>query len=170
MLDLNYEDRPYEAIRMQIETTEKLIKVNNRQYKSMNGVLYSKDGTTLLYVPPMGILQTQFVVPTSVRKIGFHAFVNGGALDVICLNTIEEIVTGAFMDSKIRTLDLWNTTINYPCWNMPKLQTVIFSHTVKNINEGILFNCPNVKTIVVAEDAVISGSKLQKLQIRRRKT
>ena len=46
---------------------------NNKNYKSIDGVLYSKDGTTLIQYP-IGKKDTSFIIPDSVTSIGDWAF------------------------------------------------------------------------------------------------
>ncbi len=50
-----------------------LVSGSNKAYKSENGVLYSRDGTTLVYCPPKNT-QSTFDVPNGVTRIGDYAF------------------------------------------------------------------------------------------------
>ena len=55
---------------------------NNNSYKSVDGILYTKDGTTLIQYP-IGKKDTSFVIPDSVTSIGECAFLNCDGLTSI---------------------------------------------------------------------------------------
>lgn len=69
---------------------------NNPAYKSVDGVLYSKDGTEL-YQYPVGRTETTFTVPDGVKVIMGSAFSSNKALtEVVLPDGIEEINEYAF--------------------------------------------------------------------------
>ena len=61
----------------------------NTKYSSVDGVLFNKDKTELIYYP-LGKTETSYTVPDSVTKIGEGAFINCTALTSV---TIGEDVT-----------------------------------------------------------------------------
>lgn len=168
MLNLNEENRSFEAIRAEIEKNKASIIVNNASYRSVNGILYSSDLSTLLYVPPMNIFIESFVVPAFVKKINFHSFCQCSLIEIICQNTIQTIVPGAFMDSDVVVLNLWDTNVEYSCWKMPKLKKVIFSKNAQKINAGMLYCCPKLSEIVVSNETIIQPELEKKYNITRR--
>ncbi|MBR2585415.1 MAG: leucine-rich repeat domain-containing protein [Thermoguttaceae bacterium] len=69
---------------------------NNLSYNSIDGVLYSKDGTELILFPP-GSKKNTFQVPNSVTSIGEWAF--SGCIHLIKLtipDSVSSIENGAF--------------------------------------------------------------------------
>lgn len=68
----------------------------NLTYSSIDGVLYSKDGKTLLMYP-RGKANTEFTVPDEVTVIGEYAFKECGALESVTLgNNVNTIGKNAF--------------------------------------------------------------------------
>lgn len=72
--------------------TEIVVSVDNTQYSSSEGVLLSKDTTSLLYYPS-GKAQTEYTTPTSVTTIGPSAFYLHSNLQTV--NLTENV---AFVD------------------------------------------------------------------------
>ena len=71
---------------------------SNPNYKSIDGVLYTKDGATLLLYPP-GKKNTSFTIPNSVTSIGEQAFYNCTSLASITIpNSVTSIENHAFSD------------------------------------------------------------------------
>lgn len=71
---------------------------SNKNFKSDDGVLYSRDGTTLVYCPPKNT-QSTFTVPAGVKKIGDYAFYNHADEGISGVNFpdgLEEIGNRAF--------------------------------------------------------------------------
>ena len=70
---------------------------NNQSYKSIDGNLYTKDGTTLIQYA-IGKTATSFVIPDSVTSIGNGAFYNCSSLmSVTILNSVTSIGSSAFV-------------------------------------------------------------------------
>ena len=70
----------------------------NANYKSTNGILYSKDGTTLIQYP-IGKKDTSFTIPDSVTTIGDYAFYNCESLtSVVIPDSVTTIGSFAFFD------------------------------------------------------------------------
>ena len=69
---------------------------NNPTYRSIDGVLYSKDGTELLCFPPASEKNT-FQIPDTVRSIGKEAFSGCRSLtDLTIPNSVTSIGYAAF--------------------------------------------------------------------------
>ena len=63
--------------------TEIIVDPNNSQFESLDGVLYSKDGTTLICYPA-GKTATQFTIPNSVTNVDNTAFDGLSSLTIYC--------------------------------------------------------------------------------------
>ena len=69
---------------------------NNQKYKSENGVLYSKDGKTLICYPPCKT-DTSFIVPYTIKILGDWAFEGCSSLTSITIpNNVKNIGYGSF--------------------------------------------------------------------------
>ena len=72
---------------------------NNQNYKSIDGVLYSKDGSTLICFPLAKGVST-FTIPSTVKVIGESAFAQSLYLKKIVIpNSVIRIEKEAFVDS-----------------------------------------------------------------------
>ena len=74
----------------------------NKNYVSVDGVLFSKDGKTLVHFPYKKSAST-YIVPSEVTTIGANAFSNTTKLDRVVLpETISSIEKAAFSGSSIK--------------------------------------------------------------------
>ena len=104
---------------------------NNTAYKSIDGVLYSKDGTTLICYPA-GKQNASFTIPSSVTSIGWSAFYNCTSLTSVTIgNSVTSIGRYAFSGCTSLTIyceateqpNGWNTD-----WNSSSCP-VVWGHT-----------------------------------------
>lgn len=101
---------------------------NNTAFKSIDGNLYSKDGTTLIQYA-IGKTDTEFTVPDSVTSIGGSALFNCWRLiSVIISDGVTNIVGSAFM-------------------YCTSLTSVTIPASVTSIGYGIFYGCKKLTTI-----------------------
>lgn len=67
---------------------------NNKNYKSIDGVLYTKDGTELIYCPAGKT--GELVIPEGVNKVKSYAFADSSLSQIIVMNDNIEIEPYAF--------------------------------------------------------------------------
>ncbi len=80
----------------------------NKQFKSINNILFSNDGTILLKYPSHKP-DNHYIVPEGVKQIANAAFQDCSELQEISLpNSLEEIGDNAFMNSQIRSVTVPN--------------------------------------------------------------
>lgn len=104
------------------------IHLANKNYTSFNGVLYTKDGKTLIKYPA-GKADTTFVMPSDITKIGENAFFLCENLHHINLSSmLEEIEERAFC-------------------SCTALQTLTFPKETKKICKEAFRNCSSLKEI-----------------------
>lgn len=102
----------------------------NPVYKSVDGVLYSKDGKTLL-IYPQSKSEEEFVVPDGVTKIGNSSFCQAIYLKSIVFSEgVTDIGSGAFSS----------------CHSLCNVQ---FSNSVKTIRAEAFARCPYLEKIVI---------------------
>ncbi|MBR5757897.1 MAG: leucine-rich repeat protein [Thermoguttaceae bacterium] len=105
----------------------------NARYRSIDGVLFSKDGKTLVKYPE-GIKNDVYVVPESVETIERHAFYHCVSLTSVVLpQSLKTIVAGAFAE----------------CF---ALESFDVPENVTKIGRRAFFLCSELKAINVSEN------------------
>ncbi|MBQ3277561.1 MAG: leucine-rich repeat protein [Clostridia bacterium] len=95
------EDGAFEGIR---DLQEIQIDPDNTVYSTINGVLYTADGQTLLYYPVSG--RQTMTIPASATRIGRRAFA-GSAIGKVYLHSgVESIGEEAFSASELRAISI----------------------------------------------------------------
>ena len=106
---------------------------NNEKYMSVDGVLYSKDGTTLIRYP-QGKKDSSFTVPDGVTTIGSYAFSDNPYIEnVILPDSVTSIKSIAFGD----------------CNNLTRINIPSF---VTEIGIGAFCNCEDLTVYCEAKD------------------
>lgn len=83
-----------------------ILDIENETYSEQNGVLYSKDGKTLVAMPGM-YEDSKFYVPEGVEVIGEYAFEGARNIkEVIISSTVKTIGRNAFLNTAIENLKL----------------------------------------------------------------
>ena len=103
---------------------------NNQNYKSVDGVLYSKDGTVLIKYPA-GKNTEEFEVPYGVETIEGNAFYDARNLDEITISDSVTDISEAFVF----------------CYN---LETVNIGAGVTSVTGKDFSECSNITTITVS--------------------
>ncbi|MCQ2538273.1 MAG: leucine-rich repeat domain-containing protein [Lachnospiraceae bacterium] len=87
-------------------TREITVSPNNETYKSIDGIVYSKDGQQLICCPPSKAGKVE--IPEGTKKVGFHAFSRCGFVTEISLpSSLTELCNKAFYDcSQVSELSL----------------------------------------------------------------
>lgn len=137
---------------------------NNEHYKSVDGVLFSKDGTTLLRYP-QSKPGSSYVVPEGVLSIGEEAFLScQNLVDVSLPNSLTTIKTVAFSSCiSLISINIGDNVVTIgdkafsSCYT---LLSVKLGKSVKNIGEDAFRSC--YKLIEVLNESsnvtVIKGS------------
>ncbi len=121
-----------------------MVDENNAEYKSIDGVLYSKDGTTLIFYPA-GKLDTCFIIPNSVTTIEEYAFYNCTSLESV---TIPDSVT---------------TIEECAFYNCTALESVTIGDSVTSIGNGAFRDCTalsEIKFNAIAMNDLSSGNSV----------
>lgn len=128
-----------------------IVDANNPHYQSLEGVLYSKDGTRLIQYPANGELLT-FVIPASVQTIEEGAFSNAQNLEHITMNdhvvSIGEY-TFAFA-SALRTIQLSNALVEIPSFAFlyaTKLESITLPTSTQIVHAYAFEHCHALTTV-----------------------
>ena len=105
---------------------------NNENYTSIDGVLYNKDVTELIYCP---CAKREVIIPDSVTSIGKSAFAS-------CSN-LKEIK----IPNSVKSIG------NYAFSGCTSLESVELSNNVKELY-GTFENCNNLKSVTIPESVI----------------
>ena len=103
---------------------------NNKNYSSLDGVLFNKDKTELITYPA-GKTDSEYVIPNSVTSIGYSAFENCTSLTSV---TIPDSVT----------------SIDYSAFeNCTSLTSVTIPNDVTSIGYGVFQGCISLTSVTI---------------------
>ena len=118
--------------------TSIVVNENNEAYQSINGNLYSKDGTVLIAYA-IGKTDTSFTIPDSVTTIGERAFYDCSNLtSVTILDSVTTIGDSAFG------------------W-CDKLTSVMIPDSVTTIGEDAFASCANLTSVTIGDSVTTIG-------------
>lgn len=158
-------------------TKEYVVVEDNPIYKSVDGVIFTKDGTILVSYPylredenytiPNGVEHVQqraffecklknVVFPDGLKTIGDHAFSNTQIETVILPESITEISTCAFACSQLKNINLSSLT------NLTEISSFVFQETklegsitipdgVTYINSYAFYLCSSITELIIPD-------------------
>ena len=119
--------------------TEITVSPDNKNYLSMDGVLFNKDGSELL-VYPRGNKRSTYIIPDSVTSIGERVFFGLTSLAEITIpDSVTSIGGGAFSG----------------CTSLSK---VTLSNNLKVIEYGAFYGCTSLAEITIPDSVTSIGS------------
>ena len=134
---------------------------SNSNFKSIDGNLYSKDGSVLIRYP-MGKRETSFAIPDSVTVIGEYAFYYCGSLERITVpDGVTEIGEGAFAYCSSLTsaaipdgvTEISARTFYY----CSSLTGVTMPGGITGIGDWAFYYCSSLTSITVPEGVTLIG-------------
>ena len=140
----------------------------NATFKSVDGVVYSKDGTTLVYYPAGKITaESTVVINEGVTKIGECAFRGCTSLTSISLpSTLKEIEEGAFQGCTALTsitlpegVDTVGSNLFKSCTS---LSTVVLPSTITSLSDYMFSGCTVLNNINLDNVATIGKYTFEK--------
>ena len=97
----------------------------NTNFKSMDGAICSQDTTEIIWFPQAK--SGEYSLPATITIIRENSFTDSHLETLTLSSRLEDIERGAFTGSHIREL--------------------VIPDNIRNIREGLLQNCPNLKTV-----------------------
>ena len=133
-----------------------IVDKRNLYFKSVDGILFSKDGSSVLAVPPKCPIDN-FIIPNEVKTIKKGAFQYNKTIKTLTFTNgninVEycDVESGTFMGSNIRE--------------------VIFPESMKKIQSNMFFRCSELSEVVLPEnlteieDNAFYGTKINRLDL-----
>ena len=135
---------------------EFIVALENPNYSSIDGALFTKDGKTLLKYP-IGNKRTVYYVPDGVTDIASNAFAFAKNLtEIYFSNSVMRIGDAVFSDcyslvsvSFSDTLADIGTGIFYYC---TALESIVFPNSLENIGQSTFMYCQSLKSVALPEN------------------
>ena len=144
------------------------VDIKNKNFKSVDGVLYDKDMKVLISYPDAKT-DAEYTIPEGVEKIAKHAFDNCKHIEKVKLpDSLREIEGEAFKDSALKEVaipDTMQKIDDEAFLNAKKLEKVQIGKGVKKLGKKAFGNCENLKEatlpegLKVIEEGTFEGSK-----------
>lgn len=135
---------------------------NNKKYCSINGNLYNKEKTVLIWYA-IGKTETSFTIPDGVTKIGDNAFscFNSKLKSVIISDSVTTIGNSAFFEctslSSIKIgkgVKIICDSAFCDCW---ELNSIIIPNGVTYIGKHVFYDCKKIKSITLPKSVMYIG-------------
>ena len=138
--------------------TEYEVEGGNSKYCAVDGVVYTKDMTTLVQYP-IAKEQETFVFPQSVKSISPNAFYESQIKNVTLPNNITEISASAFADCMLEEIVIPNsvTKIGESAFAGTNLETIILPEGITEIPNGA-FSGSKLSNITIPSTVTKIGS------------
>ncbi len=157
------------------------VDADNDYYSSEDGVVYSKDKSTLIICPAA---KTEMAIHASVTKIGDYAFYFGSLRTIDIPNSVVEIGDAAFCNCRdltmltipasmttigegvfggclsLKSVDIGNslTEINNSVFSQcSSLTNIVIPNSVKKIGEKAFYNCTSLRSIDIPNSVTMIG-------------
>ncbi|MBE6696690.1 MAG: hypothetical protein E7587_09610 [Ruminococcaceae bacterium] len=148
---------------------------NNPNFMSIDGNLYSKDGTVLIQYAT-GKTETSFEIPHGVKTVGCGAFLCNRSLDTIIIpDSVISIDQDAFRETLITSIAIPNgvTSIgNYEFAYCRGLTNVEFPSSVTSIGNYVFLNCSSLTRLTLLSEtpatlgsSALSGSAIEAIYV-----
>ena len=135
---------------------------NNKNYSSLDGVLFNKDKSKLITYPA-GKADSEYAIPNSVTSIGYSAFENCTSLTSITIpNSVTSIGGSAFYGcTSLASITIPNdvTSIGYGVFQgCTRLTSITMPDSVTSIGEDAFRSCTSLTSITIPDSVTSIGS------------
>lgn len=135
---------------------------NNPNYKSVDGILFSKNGETLVFFPQKQGA-TEYTIPAAVKNIAGYAFYGNVCLKKVTVpDTVTSIGECAFEVSKIEEILLGNGISEIPdvCFSKSNIKSIVIPDSVKNLDYAVFLGCGYLESLVIGSGVETVGEDI----------
>lgn len=122
-----------------------MVDENNSNYTSKDGVVFTKDETTLVCLPSG---RTEYIIPETTTTIADSAFSNSNLQSIIIPENIIEIKDNAFIACRSLTKVVLPSSItkisNYMFYSCSALSDITLPDTITTIGNDAFFHCSSL--------------------------
>ena len=134
---------------------------NNKNYSSVDGVLFNKDKTELIQYPRKKE-GTNYKIPNSVTSIGDYAFAGCSITSITIPNSVTSIGYGAFETcSSLTSITIPEgvTSIGgYTFDGCSSLTSITIPNSVISIGDNAFYKCSSLTSVTIPESVTSIGS------------
>ena len=146
--------------------TDITVEIANTAYKSIDGVLFNRAGTTLIQYP-IGNTRTTYTIPSSVTSIGSQAFSDCTSLASITIpSSVTSIGLQAFYNcSSLTSITIPDSVTSIGTWafnNCTSLTTVNVNSSSAGLTKygyNMWYGCTSLLYIYVPDEASVTAYK-----------
>lgn len=131
--------------------TSIMVASENTFFKSIEGVLFSYDGTTIVY-HPVAKIDISYTIPDSVTNIGTYAFYDCSEMTSVTIGSgVTSIGNYAFVNCGLTSITIPDsvTSIGTSAFDNCKFSSVIIPDSVTYIGRYAFFNCINLTSVTI---------------------
>ncbi len=131
------------------------VDANNKVYKDIDGVLFSKDGT-VLYIYPTCRAGEEYTVPAGVTTLAQSAFDLSGNVTLkklVLAGSIKEITNSAIMYGRLTSIEIpegVETIDAEAIYYCSYLTSLSLPSTIKELEPGFIYLCSAVDNVTIA--------------------
>lgn len=155
----------YSAIAPYCDNVEFVVPSTSANFKTVDGALYSKDGS-ILYERPYSDQASSFAVPSGVRTLARYAFCGQTGLSNLALpDGLKDIHDYAFSRSGLRSLAIPDSVTNVYgsiCYECPSLREVVIGDGVTELGTcagwNDFYGCSSLENVTLGESVEVIGN------------
>ncbi len=138
------------------------VDVNNKNYSSVDGVLFNKDKTEIIFYP-RGKTVKEYIIPDGVVKIGYGAFEYAATLENIVIpRGVTEIGGYAFNGPPLKSINIPDsvTKIGDGVFSWATFTEIVIPEGVKSMGDYVFSYCRTIKKITIPESIESIGKRV----------
>ncbi len=142
--------------------TSFIVNDNNKNYSSIDGVLYNKNQTELVRYPQAKTTDL-YTIPDSVQTIGYQAFFSADIKEIEIPISVTEIMSGAFQDSSLSSIHIPDgiTTIASDTFRADsKLANVSLPDSIQSIGDNAFGGCNSLTNFTISKNVTSIGTNI----------
>lgn len=141
-----------------------LISKDNPNYTSLNGVLFNKDLSKIVFYPP-GKRETEYTVPNSVKEIAVNAFNGSKNLENVYFpNDLNVISSLSFCQcSNLKSVKFppgLEIVGSFAFANCSSLQNIVLNNGLTYIGYNAFFGCESLSDVMIPDSVKTIGWNL----------